>query len=245
MNAKKILLLTGISLSVILTVAAMVWMLVNREPPKPAHFALLIDYSDSRTINCGAIDATMQEIMSSPNLMTNSNLYFFSTGDDKSSDEPILLGKYKIPVNVKVLEGQSKAERERQEFIKKIKTRCEQEPIKERSPILLGIKRVIENLRINGCDAKAGCKIFVQTDGQELSEPTVKQSLTAKAENHSKTQISISNNGINIKICGFAQVNGTANQKNRHNIQTADTTMAVWKQVFTEPNLVLFPPHCQ
>lgn len=245
MNAKKIVTLAGISLSALIIITAMVWAFIIREPPKPAQFALLIDYSDSRTINCGAIDATMQEIMSSPNLMTNSNLYFFSTGDDKSSDEPVLLGKYKIPVNVKVLEGQSKAERERQEFIGKIKTRCQQEPIKKRSPILLGIKRVIENLRINGCDDKAGCKVFVQTDGQELSEPTVKQSLTAKADSNSKTQISIPNNGINIKICGFAQVSETVNQKNRHNIQTADKTIAVWKQIFTEPNSVLFQPHCQ
>jgi hypothetical protein len=245
MNAKKLLTLSGISLSALILVTALVWTLANRERPKSAQFALLIDYSDSRTINCGAIDGIMQEIMSSPNLITNSNLYFFSTGDDKSSDEPVLLGKYKIPVNIKVLEGQSKAERGIQEFISKIKTRCEQEPIKKRSPILLGLKRVIENLRINGCDDKAGCKVFVQTDGQELSEPTVKQSLTAEAASNSKTQISIPNNGINIKICGFAQVSETTKQKNRHNIQTADKTMAVWKQIFTEPNSVLFPPHCQ
>ncbi len=123
--------------------------------------------------------------------------------------------------------------------------RCEQEPIKKRSPILLGIKRVIENLRTNGCDAKAGCKVFVQTDGNELSEPTVKQSLTAKADNNSKTQISIPNNGINIKICGFAQVNEATTPKDRHNVQTVDKTVAVWKQILTEPDSVIFQPHCQ
>lgn len=245
MNAKKILILTGISLSALILVTALVWALANRERPKSAQFALLIDYSNSRTINCGAVETTMQEIMSSPNLMTNSNLYLFSTGDDKSSDEPILLEKYQIPVNIKVLEGQSKAGREKQEFIGKIKTRCEQESTKKRSPILLGIKRVIENLRINGCDTKATCKIFVQTDGQELSETSVKQLLDAKADNNSNAQVSIPNEGINIKICGFAQVNEAKNQKNRHNIQTADKTISVWKQIFTEPNSVIFQPHCQ
>lgn len=245
MNTKKTLTLAGITLSALLLITALVWAFAFRERPKSAQFALLIDYSDSRTINCGAIDATLQEIMSSPNLMTNSYLYFFSTGDDKSSDEPVLLGKYQIPVNIKVLEGKSKNEGEIQEFIGKIKTRCEQEPIKKRSPILLGIKRVIENLRINGCDTKAGCRIFVQTDGQELSETTVKKSLTGKNDKISETQVLIPNNGINIKVCGFAQVIESKSQKNRHDFRTTDKTIAVWKQIFTEPNSILFQPHCQ
>ena len=245
MKAKQIFTIAGITLPAFLIIATLIWALAYRERPKSAQFALLIDYSDSRTIGCGTIDSTMQEILSSPNLMNNSNLYFFSTGDDRSADEPILLGKYKIPVNVKVLEGKPKAESEIQEFISKVKTRCEQEPVKKRSPILLGIKRVTENLRTNGCDDKAGCKVFVQTDGQELGEQSVRQSLTAATDKNSKIEVSIPTNGINIKICGFAQVIETKNQKNRHNIQTADKTIAIWKQIFTAPDSVVFQPHCQ
>lgn len=251
MNTKKLMTIVGITLSALLIITAVVWTLVTRERPKTPHFAELIDYSDSRVINCAAIETTMRGILASPHLTSDSRLYLFSTGDDKSFDEPVLLDKYKIPSSVKVLEGQTKAAREIQEVINQIKTRCEQEPVKKRSPILLGIKRVIENLRAAGCDARAGCQVFVQTDGQELSETTLKQLLSAdnKANANSNPRILIANEGIKIKICGFAQVGGTAattaNQKNRHNLQTAEQTSAVWKQVFTEPQLVTFTPHCQ
>jgi hypothetical protein len=245
MNAKKLLTIIGISLLTVTLVTTWVWAFANRERPKTAQFGLLIDYSDSRIINCRALDSMLQEVMSSPNLMPNSNLYVFSTGDDKTSDEPVLLGKYLIPVNVRALEGQSKAERERQDFISRVKTRCEKEPVKKRSPILLGIKRVIENLKTNGCDAKTGCKIFVQTDGQELGETSVKQSLEASSVSNSKPKLLISNEGFNIKICGFAQITEVKNQKDRRSIQAADKTLAVWKQIFTEPDSIIFQPHCQ
>ena len=244
MTNNKIVPLTGISLLVLIITFALIWVFAYRERPIAAHYGLLIDYSDSRTINCNALETTLNEILTSENLMSDSNLYFYSTGDDSSSDEPVLLGKYPIPVNIKVLEGKSEAENKVQNFISNVKTRCEKEPLKKRSPIVLGIMRTIENLKTNGCNPQANCKIFIQTDGKELSEKSIKKELINKIKNNSKPQISILNQGIHIEVCGFAQVVESKSQKNRHSVRTANKTFSVWKKIFTDTSLVSIQPHC-
>jgi hypothetical protein len=220
---------------------ALVWAVVTRERLHAAQFGMLIDYSDSRVVNCAYVEDTIRRIQQAGNVQFQSNVYLFSTGHADSGDEPILMAKERIPVNVRALEGKAKSDQELQSFVDKMKIRCNEEPAKERSPIALGIKRVVENLRANSCGPKDGCVVFVQTDGEELSERNLRNSI--KEVKPSKTsKAAIPNEGIRIEMCGFAEIETSAKLRA---LADGGKLESAWRQMFSQPNLVVFRPHCQ
>lgn len=245
---KKTLTMMVVTLAVISGIGFAVWGLLNREIINPVQAGVLFDYSDSRNINCQSLDSLTSQIFALPNIKKSSTVYFYSTGDEQTADEPILLDTYRIPTFNKVVEGRDKYEKERITMVENIKQRCSQERVKKRSPILLAIKRVVENLRVKKCDGKTECSLFIQTDGQELSEPAFNHSLQQKNKRSkalAENQPKIDNNGISIKFCGFAEVLPSKNVQDKHLIQDANNLVALWESYFTNPEKITFEPHCQ
>lgn len=240
MNTKAILG-SAVAVTALGLILAAAWALITRAPEPAPHTAYIIDYSDSRTINCGNVATAIGELQRSAKLKKASRFFLFGTGDSSTSDEPVLLGSYEIPIKLRVLEGQSAAEAESGKFLETVQTRCRQEPVKTRSPIILAVKRVVDTLQANGCKPGTGCRLYVQTDGQELSETNLKQRLEGKGKSSDSAPVRISNNGIAVNVCGFAEV---AKTPGRHNIDSSDRMIKVWKSIFTDPESVVFQPHC-
>lgn len=214
----------------------------------PAQAAVVLDLSDSRFKDCNAVSAMAHELVSSLQMGKGSKLYLFGTGGEDTADEPQLLGSFSVYRSNRVLEDKKKSERLETQMYENLSSRCGGAPQRTRSPIFLAIKRVIEHLRARGCDGKTPCAVYVQTDGEELSEVAIKNVLTepnTSIRGAKRLPTQIDNSGIQVRICGFAQVSRMP--KKRGGIRSAsriDQQRETWQQLFVEPQSVMIEPHC-
>ncbi len=244
MNKKTITFIAA-ALAAVTLCSVVGWVLANRERPATAHFGILVDPSDSRLARCDALKTDLIEILASPNLTRHSRLQLYGTGDSSTHDEPVLLETFAIPLNIQALKTQNRAAGELNKFIEGVIYRCQQQGVKTRSPIVLGIKRMLDNLVVAGCKPQSGCVAYIQTDGQELSEPAINAALKGKMPRHPDTLPTIRNESIAIKICGFAQVIKTGQNSSPHNVSLAQAADTVWRGIFTNSESVTLKPHCQ
>lgn len=214
----------------------------------PAQGAVVLDLSDSRKKDCGSASAMARDLVKSQQMGGGSKLYLFGTGGADTADEPQLLGSFDVYRSHRVLEDKKKGERAEVQMYEDLSARCEGAPQRNRSPIFLTVKRVAEHLRARGCDVKVPCGMYVQTDGDELSETAVRNALAGRRQGSRAAERlppPIDNSGIQIRICGFAQVSHAP--KKGEPLRSAgrdDLQREVWQGLFTEPQSVIIEPHC-
>lgn len=209
------------------------------------------DRSLSVTNEEEGVPALGRRALGLPGMRKGSTLTFLATGDGATSDEPVLVAKYEMPVSRRAMEGRG-AETERKDAIlADLAGRLKELGRTTRSPIFLAVKRGVEQLRSSGCTPETTCYLLVKSDGQELSEPTIKKALR---DSQSKNSLPspIPNEGIRVVFCGLSETTGNTTEGSRRGFHAQvsdrkgiDRVRDVWSSLFTQPELVTFEPYCR
>lgn len=245
MKYTKIILAVGLSCALLATV--IIYGVVRhvrtiRPPLRARQEALLIDTSDSRSCDCDQVSTAARTALTGPVMGNGSKLWLFVTGDQSTAEEPILIGAYPAPYTRRVMEGREFTERQLRDKLDQIKAACSKFRQTKRSPIYLAIKRVVEQLRAEGCNKGVECGLQIQSDLSELSEPGVRDSLK-RGKIKSRSPHPIDNENINISVCGLAEVDGSVTGK--HDAHNVNVTEEIWRKLFSDSARVTFSPHCQ
>jgi hypothetical protein len=190
--------------------------------------------------------------LESPHVSEGSTLSVTITGDETTANEPLLLARYKIPVSRRVLDGRSTTARQVEEKLADLNVKCGKVAQTKKSPIFLAVKRAVEELRSTGCNAHSHCAVYVETDLEESADTQIRAALNSVTQAKQVLPAPINNEGIDVVIYGIAETNGLKNDetgKTRsftrvRDSKRVDRLREVWSGLFTNPELVIFEPHC-
>ena len=220
----------------------------NHDTP---HFEIVEDLSLSHSGGCESLLGIAERVLGSNGVSSNSTLTVLVIGDESTANEPWELGRYSIPRTQKALEGRAATVRRQQTMLSDIRKKCEAPPRTTISPIFLGVRQAIADLRAQGCKETSHCEMFVDSDLEENVELSIKRSLQSADYSKHHLPLSVDNSGISVKLCGIAvttghispsgrEVNGTLSR----NGSREDSLRRIWLSLFTEPDLVAFEPYC-
>jgi hypothetical protein len=250
MNQKIKLILIAICGILLLTIGLWRYQVSGKTPV--SHGAILRDRSDSITKGCDCTSALISRALNAPHLGASSTIAIMATGDGSTTNEPILLANFAVPVQRQVLEGRGATGQQRAKLIEEVKTQCEKLSQTNTSPIYVALKNAIEHLRSKGCGPGSNCFVYAQTDLEETSDTRIKVALNQEVFNKQLLPAPINNDGIAVIISGIAETTGNSvvpsgkgrNLASSRNFDKADRIRAVWLQLFTKPEQVTFEPFC-
>jgi hypothetical protein len=180
-----------------------------------------------------------------------STLTVLATGDKSTADEPVLVVKYEMPVSRRALEGKQAETNRKEAILVDLTAQWNRLNRTDRSPIFLAVKRGVEQLRRSGCTPETACYLLIKSDGQELSEPTIKKALR-DLQSKSSLPAPIPNGGIRVVFCGLSETTGNTTEGGNRGLHPwvsdrngMDRVRDVWRALFTQPELVTFEPYCR
>jgi len=180
-----------------------------------------------------------------------STLTVLVIGDEAAASEPWQLGTYSIPTTRKVLEGRTANSRRRQDVLRDILNKCQAVLRTTVSPIFLGVKQAVADLRAHGCREISHCQLRVNSDLEENVEPSIKKSLNRTTEGKPILLSPVENQGIDVAFCGLAVTTGRLVDSSRGFRKAPPRTPAredrlreIWRSLFIKPAVVTFEPYC-
>lgn len=245
---------TGILYTILLCVASVgfvgwrVYVLKNRETP---HFGLVEDPSLSHPEGCESLLGLADKALNTDGISPGSTLTVLVIGDETTANEPWQLGTYSIPTTRKVLEGRTATSRRRQDILHDILTKCRAVRRTTVSPIFLGVKQAVADLRAQGCTETSHCQLLVDSDLEENVETFVKKSLNGTSSKKTILPL-IENKGIDITFCGLAVTTGRLVDSSSKGFRKTplrtpareDRLREIWKSLFTQQAAMRFEPYC-
>ena len=218
---------------------------------KVVQTAIVFDISRSERNRCSCLTALAERALGAPGISVASTLTVFRTGDRATANEPLLLAQYQMPAHRKITEGKQITNQRREEILQDLKARCEKLTPTDRSPVFYAVKRTTEHLQSLGCGNGSACLLYVLSDGEELTEPGIKEALAGRKLG-AALPATIPNEGVHILFIGLAQTLGIepglgkyARQLTKdRDPQRADRLQEVWTERFTVKSLVSFEPFC-
>lgn len=214
------------------------------------HAALLLDPSLSYKGGCPAAVGIAERVMNMDAFSPGSTLSALALGDQFTANEPRRFAKYSLPKTHKVIEGRNAALRHQHELLADLRQKCTSVHPTMISPIFLGIKQSIAELRSLGCGAESNCYLYVSSDGEENGEPSIRRALEVSKSNNLPAPLN--NLGIRIVFCGLAETAGRIVDPSGREVRTIrahdpehnDRLRSVWLSLFTKPEAVEFEPYC-
>ncbi len=222
---------------------------MNSEPVN--HFAILADPSISYTGGCESAVGSAEQMLRGPGVSPRSKLILIVLGDGTTANEPRELGKYAMPISRKVIEGRMANERRQAALLREISSRCGSVRPTTISPIFMGVRQAVADLRSEGCAEGSHCKLRVNSDLDENVEAGIKSRLIG-ARKRSPLPMPLDNDGIDVTFCGYAATAGrivdrTGREVRRfagRNPAHEDRMQQTWLSIFTNPERVKFEPYC-
>ncbi len=216
------------------------------------HFEIVADLSLSHAQGCESLLGLANQALSEARVSQGSTLTILVLGDVATANEPRRLGSYSIPTTRKVLEGRTAKLRRQQTLLAEIARQCGTIHATSISPIFLGVKQAVADLRARGCTEASQCQIFVDSDLEENVEPPIKASLNGAVSRRHKLPPPVENEGIEISFCGLAVTAGRIVDPSGREIHRAlprdakrdERLRQTWQALFTKPELVKFEPYC-
>jgi len=152
----------------------------------------------------------------------------------------------------KVIEGRHANVERQQELLQDLLARCESVRSTSVSPIFLGVKQAIADLRAEGCKGGSQCGLWVSTDLEENGVRAIEERIDHARHDKEPLPNVLDNGGIMVTFCGFAQTAGRIIGPSGREIHTValrdphrdDRLQTVWRALFTRPELVSFQPYC-
>jgi hypothetical protein len=216
------------------------------------HFEIVKDASVSHGIGCESFVGLAERALQSDGAAPGSTLTVLVLGDQSTANEPWLMGAYPIPTIRRVLEGRSEMLVRRTEILTELRNKCQLLRRPTTSPIFLGVKQAVADLRAHGCNMATHCQLFVDSDLEENVETSIKKRLNPQRGGTSVLPSPINNDGIDITFCGLAVTAGRIVDPSGREIRSAaprnsrreDRLREVWLSLFTKPETVRFEPYC-
>ncbi len=245
---------TGVLYAILLCLASVgfigwrVYVLKNREIP---HFGLVEDASLSHAEGCESLLGLAEKALSADGVSSGSTVTVLVIGDADTANEPWQLGTYSIPTTRKVLEGRTATSRRRQDVLHDILTKCRAVRRTTVSPIFLGVKQAVADLRAQGCTETSHCQLLVDSDLEENVETSVKKILNGTTGKKTILPL-VENKGIDVTFCGLAVTTGRLVDSSSRGFRKAplrtpareDRLQEIWRSLFTNPAVVTFEPYC-
>lgn len=216
------------------------------------YFEVVEDPSRSFTGGCTSIVGTAEEVFRNPGVSADSTLTVLALGDQSTADEPRRLAEYTVPTTRKVIEGRRAGVEREERLLQNLWARCESVRPTLVSPIYLGIKQAVADLRADGCKAGSHCGLWVSTDLEENGDAAIEERINRARKVRNPVPRPLDNSGITVTFCGYAQTAGWLVRPSGREIGKAilrdphrdDRLQAVWRSLFAEPDFVRFEPYC-
>lgn len=216
------------------------------------YFALVEDRSMSHEEGCESLLGLAEQALRTEGVSSSSILTVLVIGDEATANEPWQLGRYSIPRARKVLEGRTANLRRQQDVLHDIWNKCQTVRRTTISPIFLGVKQAIADLRAQGCSGTSHCELFVDSNLEENVETSIKKSLNNPSGGTRLLPPPINNDGIDVAFCGLAVTAGHIVDPSGKEIRKApprnsgrdDRLRQTWLRLFTRPETVRFEPYC-
>jgi len=191
-------------------------------------------------------------VLRNPGLSENSTLTVLALGDASTAYEPRRLTTYAIPTDRKVIEGRHASAERQARLLQDLRTRCRSVRPTLVTPIYLGVKQAIADLRADGCKAGSRCGLWVSTDLEENGDRAIEATLDGRHDARKPLPTLLDNSGIRVTFCGFAETAGRLVGPSGREIRKAvprdprrdDRLQAVWRSLFASSDLVSFEPYC-
>jgi hypothetical protein len=226
---------------------------ITLPPPGDVQTAILGDRSESelRLEPCNTVAGVVNAAIDAIGDSRKASLAVLLTGDAASADEPTLVSLPSVPrPSRRAIDGPASNASARAAYLGRVIDECQRAGVATHSPIYQGIARMIEHLRRQGGEHSRRLA-WVQSDGEELSEPRIKAALRGRSPTPPANLPRIDNRNIDIVFCGTAQTTGLTQHKNRlmalttpRSAERAERVRMVWSAVFTDAQRVHFEPFC-
>jgi hypothetical protein len=185
------------------------WRAYESTKPGPIpHIAIVHDRSESTRDGCSSVMGLLDRVLSIPELDRRSSVTILATGDAMTANEPVQVDRFPAPVSRRAMEGPRGAQRRRKELLAGIGRKCQELTRTDVSPILLAVRRAVEQLQSLGCSSANPCQLYVQTDGEETAEPALARALRGRGQPLPEPASPILHDGIRITFCGLADTVG-------------------------------------
>jgi hypothetical protein len=228
------------------------WRVYVHANQTPFDVGIVFDPSLSHPESCDALVGLAEQSFRSDGISKDSTLTILVLGDASTANEPWQLGRYSFPVTTQVLEGKTATTRRQAELFSNIRRKCETIRRTSISPIFLGVKQAVADLRAHGCNAASHCQVFVDSDLEENAEVAIKDALSRARNTKVVLPTPLDNQDVEVSFCGLAVTAGRIVNPSAKEIQRAsprdqghdDRLRQVWRSLFTQPGLVKFEPYC-
>jgi len=215
-------------------------------------FEIVEDFSLSHAKGCDSLDGLAERALNTEEVAQHSTVTVLVLGDQKTADEPWQLARYSLPTDDRVLEGRAAKRRRQQDLLADLRNKCQAVRRTTVSPIFLGVKQAVADLRARRCSSTSRCELFVDSDLEENVEASVKKRLNGPSDMKSAPVPAIDNEGIKITFCGLAITTGLAADRGgtkRRRTSPGDASRSdrlrdVWSSLLTEPSSLEFEPYC-
>jgi hypothetical protein len=216
------------------------------------HFEIVEDFSLSHARGCDSLVGLAERVLNTQSVTRNSTLTVLAVGDQTTADEPWRLARYSIPRDDKVLEGRTEKLRRQQDLLRDLRNRCRAARRTTISPIFLGVKQAIADLRAQGCSGTSHCELFVDSDLEENVETSIKKSLNNPSGGTRTLPPPLNNDGIDVTFCGLAVTAGRIVDPSGREIRKVhprdpgrdDRLRQIWRSLFSRREAVRFEPYC-
>ena len=241
-----------IAASLVLAATFVGWRAHAAHTRATVHFEIVKDPSRSSTDGCETLIGLAEGALTADGVSAKSTVTVLFLGDAATAHEPILLGSYSIPFSTKVIEGRNGNRHRQTTLLKDLAAKCRTARATGISPIFLGVKQAIADLRGKGCNTGSRCQLLVDSDLEENVEPGIKSRLNVPGGNLPPLPGLIDNSDITVSFCGLAATTGQIVDASGRVIQKLaardpnreDRLKSTWRSLFAAPDLVTFRPYC-
>jgi hypothetical protein len=238
-------------LTVVAVAAFVAWRVLVMRNGSVNHFGILHDPSISYTGGCDSLVGSAEQLLHESGVSPRSKVMVLVLGDGTTAYEPRELGKYDVPISRRVIEGRKANERQQAALLREISKTCNSVRPTSISPIFMGVRQAIADLRAEGCVDGSRCKLRVDSDLEENVETGIKSGLDRTRRREPLPEV-LDNDGIDVTFCGYAATAGrildpTGREVRRftgRNPAREDRMQEIWRSVFASPERVKFEPYC-
>ncbi len=209
-----------------------------------ARAAILFDRSASSIAGCESISGVASALIDRYGDAT-LHVTLFTTGDARTSGEPVVLYTAVAGSPRRVLEGRRRVEREQQQVLRQLYEACRSAGRTARSPIALAALRAAGHLHATGRCGVEPCILAIVSDGVETQEGGLARAVQARTRPR-VAPVLIESVDISIQFCGLSQTTagrGSARAAER-SIADARRVERAWRAAFANPKDMTFAPAC-
>ena len=180
------------------------WRVYASKAQPVAEYEIVKDRSGSHPDGCTSLLGLAEEIVRNEPASAKSQLTVLITGDGASANEPLQLARYSIPRTRRAIEGRTVSARAQQDLLADLAHRCQAVHSTHTSPIFLAVAEALADLHAQGCNQKAECQLYIDSDGEENVDRTIREMLNGAPATRHLLPSRLDNSGIRVTFCGLA-----------------------------------------